>query len=259
VLVEPDRTNFDLNFRVFGFPVRVHPWFWLGAALIGADFFARGGPLLLLVWIGVVFLSVLVHELGHAAAFRWFGADSHVVLYVFGGLAVPWSEVRGRWRRIVVALAGPFAGFALLAVVYFSNLYYPWAGTGRYVAVTYLSLYFVNLYWGILNLLPVFPLDGGRVAQEVCSYATRRNGLRISLEISVGVAGLIALYSLACVLEARQEGGWLGDLPGWLPRGSLWTAILFGMLAFQSYQLLQQLRWSGSPWDDGGDRPPWRG
>ncbi|HEX4607162.1 MAG TPA: hypothetical protein VH092_03070, partial [Urbifossiella sp.] len=64
-----------------------------------------------MAWIAISFVSFLVHELGHAAAFRAYGVGSHVVLYSLGGLAVPWDDLRGRWRRVVVSLAGPGAGF----------------------------------------------------------------------------------------------------------------------------------------------------
>lgn len=255
MLAEPERTRYDLNFRLFGFPIRVHPWFWLGAALLGASALDRG-IIFMLIWIAVVFVSILVHELGHAVAFRAFGTGSHIVLYVFGGLAVPWNDVRFRWQRILIALAGPVAGFLLCALVYFSNLFAPWAGISRPVASLYLYLVFINLVWGVFNLFPVFPLDGGRVAQEVCGAIWRRNGLRIALEISIGVAGLIALYSLACEFERRQDGGWFDAVPWWA-RGTFWTAILFAMLAVQNYQLLQQVQWQRSHWDS-DDRPPWR-
>ena len=249
MFAEPERTPYDLSFRLLGSPVRVHPLFWLVAVLFGASWLDRG-VLFLVVWVAVMFASILVHEFGHALAFRWFGTGSHVVLYHFGGLAVPWSAVAGRWRRVLVSLAGPFAGFLLCGAAYLSNYLQPWAATSPLTFALYFSLIGVNLYWGVMNLLPVFPLDGGQVSVEVCSSIWRRNGLRVALEISIAVGGLLALYSLACVVEARQRGGWLDELPGWFPRGSIWTAILFGMLAYQSYQLLQHQRWTQSHWDD---------
>lgn len=256
MFAEPERTTYDLSFRLFGFSVRVHPLFWLGAVLLGAFWLQQpGGTLYILVWIAAVFVSILVHEFGHALAFWWFGTGSHIVLYIFGGLAVPWSAVGGKWRRALVALAGPFAGFALLGVVFFSDFFYPWAESNRFLTALYLSLLYINLYWGVMNLLPVFPLDGGQVCQEVCSSIWRRNGVRVALEISIAVGGLIALYSVACIAESRQGGGWLSELPWWFPRGGAWTAILFGMLAYQSYQLLQRQNWTDSAWDD---QPPWR-
>lgn len=249
MLVEPDRSPYDLTFRAFGFPVRVNPWFWLVAVLLGSDTL-RLGPVYLLAWVAVAFVSILIHELGHAVAFRRFGVDSHVVLYSFGGLAVPWGAVRGRWRRVVVSLAGPAAGFALFGAVYASNAFYPWANFGSDLALAvYDDLIFLNLAWGLVNLLPVFPLDGGQVSREACGAAWPRNGLRIASEISVAVAGAVCLYSLGCEFERRQHGGWLSELPWWFPRGTFWTALLFGMLAYQSYQHLQHSRWTDSHWD----------
>jgi Zn-dependent protease len=254
VFAEPDRTQFDLKFPLFGFPVRVHPLFWLLAALLGASWL-DDGLIYLLIWVAIAFVSILVHELGHAVAFRCFGVGSHIILYSFGGLAVPWGTVPARWKRIAVSLAGPAAGFLLCAAVYFSNYYSPWAGRNQYTFVLYWSLFGVNLYWGILNLLPVFPLDGGQVAREVASAFSRRDGTRIAVHLSIAVATAMAVFSLACVVGARQGADWLGNVPWWA-RGNLWMAILFGMLAVQNYQILQQLNWTESHWQD-DDRPPW--
>jgi stage IV sporulation protein FB len=259
VLAEPNRTPYDLNFRVLGFPVRVHPLFWLGAAVLGSNFFDRGGLLLYgLIWIAVVFVSILVHELGHALAFRRYGAGAHIVLYIIGGLAVPWSSVAGWKRRVIVSLAGPFAGFALYGLLYGSNKLNPWItpDTPMPVVMLFIWLLNVNLWWGVFNLLPVWPLDGGQVSDEVCRRYWPRNGQRISLMISVGVGSLVCLYSLACVINDRQAAEWLSFLPWWFPHGGWWTAILFGLLAIQSYLFLQQLQRTDRYWHD-SDRVPW--
>jgi Zn-dependent protease len=255
VLTEPERTPYDLRFRLLGFPVRVHPWFWLLAVLLGADTI-HAGLQFLAIWVAVVFVSILVHELGHAVAFRAFGSDADIVLYSFGGLAVPTSFVTGRGRRVLAALAGPLAGFALCAIVYGSNEAFHWAATSAEVAALYAFLFGVNLYWGILNLLPIYPLDGGQVSREVCGKFWGGRGRRISLQVSFAAALVIVGYSLLCAMDDRGMGaGLTGQLPHWLPRGGVWTAILFGLLAMSSYQMLQQPDYSESPWDD--DRPPW--
>src|SRR5262249_54781057 len=111
----------------------------------------------------------------------------------------------------------------------------------------------------LFNLLPVFPLDGGQVSQEVCSSVWRRNGQRIALQISFAVACLVALYSVACVIDERGNGTMLAWLPGWFPRTGLWSAFLFGILAAQSYQLPKQLARPYYYFEDAeDDRPPWR-
>ena len=257
MFAEPARTPYDLNFRLFGFPVRIHPLFWLGAALLGAGTL-KAGLHFLLIWIVVVFVSILVHELGHAVAFRRFGADSHIVLWMFGGLAVPSNAVIGRWRRILVSLAGPFAGFVLCGVVY-GHAQADGVGDRQRRAghLLLLCLILVNLYWGIFNLLPVFPLDGGQVARELCEARWRGRGLQIALKISIAVAGAVAIYSLVCWFEERSGGGPVTDnLPWWVPRGSIFTAILFAMLAVQNYQFLQQFG-RGIYYEAPDDRVPW--
>ncbi len=61
---------------------------------------------------------------------------------------------------------------------------------------------------------------------------------------------MVEAYSLACVVGRKQGAEWLANLPWWFPIGSLWTAILFGVLAYQSYQLLQRDRWTDSHWSE---------
>ncbi|MBY0457246.1 MAG: site-2 protease family protein [Gemmataceae bacterium] len=258
MLVDPGQTPYDLRFRVLGFPVRVHPWFWLANALMGSWVLEALGAHFLLVWVAVVFVSILVHELGHALAFRRYGSDAEIVLYAFGGLAIPWSHVHGRWRRVAVSLAGPFAGFILCGLVYGSNEAFEWAapGTERLLQYAYHSLIWVNLVWGLMNLLPIWPLDGGQVSREVCGRVWSLRGKRISLQISFGTALLLVAYSIFCVMDTRGMGaGLTAELPRWFPIGTVFTAILFGALAYESYQLLQRIEWTDTHWDN--DRSPW--
>jgi Zn-dependent protease len=258
VFVEPDRTPYDWNFRLWGFNVRVHPLFWVGAVVLGANNLERRdgyGILFLLIWVSVVFTSILVHELGHALAFRRFGTNSHIILWMFGGLAIPHSLLRGRARRIAVAVAGPIAGFLLCGLVYGTNRLSPWASSQSLLPVQYLylALIFVNLFWGIFNLLPVFPLDGGQICRELCGWKWPGHGLKMALRISVGVAAAVAGFTFLGAL------GVLRDLPWWA-QGSWYTTILFAVLAIQSYLLLKQLEPSSEYHLEGfdDDRPPWR-
>jgi Zn-dependent protease len=249
LFAEPERTAYDLNFRLFRFPVRVHPWFWLATLIFGADLFNPDRPEFLLGWIAVAFVSFLVHELGHAIAYRTFGVGSHVILYALGGLAVPWDHVRGRGRRVIVSLAGPAAGFVLAAAVWATNQATPWAGGNLFTAFLYTQLLWINLVWGAVNLLPVFPLDGGRVSQEVFGALLGPRGTRAALQLSVWTAGAVAVYSLLCMARFAPLMDLLKQAPWWFPFGGIWTLVLFGVLAYQSYQLLQQLSWTNSHWD----------
>jgi Zn-dependent protease len=262
VLVEPERTPYDLRFRLLGFPVRVHPWFWIATVLFSLRALLNLGPEYLFLWVAVVFVSILVHELGHALAYRWYGAGADIVLYAFGGLAISSHVISGRWRRILVSLAGPIAGFILCGVVYGTNQAFKWGlspegrePNGPELAFLYLRLVLVNLIWGLLNLLPVFPLDGGQVSRELCGMKWGTRGKRISLKISFAVALLVVAYSLFCEFDSGQFGAkLLAQLPWWARLGSIFTAVLFGVLAYESYQLLQRTEWSDTHWDD---RVPW--
>ena len=249
MLGEPDRTRYDLHFGLFGFPIRVHPWFWLATALFGSSALSDRGVDFFLAWIGVVFLSILVHELGHGFAFRLFGVRSHLVLHAFGGLAIPHSRVPRRWQRIAVSLAGPAAGFALFGLLYASNQLTSWSQRNPLTLWLYFQLVFVNVAWGLMNLLPVWPLDGGQVCEEVCVGLSPWKGRGWSLRVSILVAAAACVYSLACAVGVRENADWILMLPPWLPLGSLWTALLFGALAAQSYQLLEAERWQGQRWE----------
>ena len=70
LLFEPPPSPGDVHFRLFGVPVRVHPFFWLTTVLMGLN--PKGGtpPAELLIWVAVVFVSILVHEFGHVALIR---------------------------------------------------------------------------------------------------------------------------------------------------------------------------------------------
>src|SRR5690606_38814385 len=224
-----------------GIRVRVHPLFWVIALLLGTG---STNLLLIAIAIFVIFVSILVHELGHAFAFRRFGQDSYIILHMMGGLAVPESSPYGENVRltpnqnIFVSLAGPIAGFLLALVVillgiglggqlvfsvFFGFLPIPAVVLPYEFGVldrVFALFVFINFFWGIINLLPVFPLDGGNVARYILIQADPINGLRNSLWISVITGAIIAIA-------------------GFVILGSIYMAFLFGYLAFQSYQALQ--------------------
>jgi stage IV sporulation protein FB len=91
---------------------------------------------------------------------------------------------------------------------------------GRILDILVTILLWVNIFWGLINLLPVFPLDGGNVARNILVQLDPMNGVRKSLWVSVITGGLIALLALVLLR-------------------SIYMAFLFGLLAFQSYQSLQ--------------------
>jgi len=242
LLQVPPVTPYDLRFTLAGIPVRVHPLFWLITPLLGS----AGNLILLPVWVAVIFVSILVHELGHALAFRRFGQHSQIVLHFAGGLtipeAVPWG---GRWanvalsrrQEIIISLAGPLAGFLLagllMAVItlmggsiaitrLFGLIPLPLSAVlpfgGSWLGVPVTMLLWVNIFWGLINLMPVQPLDGGNVARNLFIQYDPWDGVRKSLWLSAGTGAFLAVLGLIAFR-------------------SLYMALLFGILAYQSYQV----------------------
>lgn len=247
MLVEPDRTQFDLNFRLFGTPVRVAPWFWIVSAIFGWQYVDFGLPYLGL-WVACTFVSILLHEFGHIWAGKAFGSDGEIVLFSFGGLAIGAADLRHRWQRIVVSLAGPGIQLALWAALWFavrSMTREQIKAMPDQLRLSLIILMDINLYWPLFNLLPIWPLDGGKVMRELCS-AFSASGVRNSLGISMAAAGFIAVHALLASNGKFQ-------IP-YLPT-STFAAIFFALLAFESYQLLQQTRFMH--YEPPDDRLPW--
>jgi stage IV sporulation protein FB len=217
-------TEFDLQFRLFGIPVRVLPWFWLLAVLLGQNPL-RDGWQYLVVWMVVVFFSILVHEMGHALTARAFGYYPRVFLYQFGGVAMYTPD--GQYtagRSILITFAGPAAGLALGlgAVVGSFVLAESQVPVQPLVDATLWYLMYVNIAWSVLNLLPVYPLDGGQITRDVCTSMNPRQGMVWTLWISVMVGLLMTLVAL-----------WLREIiPG----------IFFGLMCYQNFQMLQMRR-----------------
>ena len=219
-LLEPPPSPLDLKWQMFGIPVRVHPFFWLFTALLGLGAL-RQGVAYLLLWIVCVFVSILLHELGHVVVGKVFGSHGRILLYSFGGLAIGSSNLAERWQRVAVYLAGPAS--QLLLVVTLAIPYKVYTGVtegegGGFIGELFYFLFVINGFWALLNLLPVWPLDGGQVSRELFELANPAGGRRASLALSLACAAALALVGLVF---------------------SVYTALLFGSLAFCSWQLLQ--------------------
>jgi stage IV sporulation protein FB len=246
LLGEPGRTPYDLSFSLGSIPVRVHPFFWLVGLLLGLQGGAR--PAGVLLWMAALFVSILGHELGHALVMRAFGSRPWITLYGLGGLASCHPAEAGwrghaTWRQVAISAAGPGAGFlmaaALIGILYLSGhapefrsprvtwwivttpTAFPHEHLGRFLD----AMLFLTILWGLVNLLPVYPLDGGQIARELMLAANPRTGIVHSLGLSAAVALAVAIYGLS-----RQ----------WI-----FLALLFGYLAYSSYATLQSYRQRG--------------
>jgi Zn-dependent protease len=182
--------------KIFGIPVKVQPFFLLVAGFLG---YSSNLPFVFLVeWIIVVFISILAHEFGHALTVRAFGLSPQILIYGFGGVT-SWTDEKGisAPKRIAISLAGPFAGFLFYGIVSLSNWALPDLFADHLGRQTYYDLRFVNLWWGIFNLLPVLPLDGGNVAYSIEQWVTKKHRGIVTRMISLLVAGGVGLWALS--------------------------------------------------------------
>lgn len=246
ILMEPEQTPYDWRFSFLGVPVRVHPWFWLVSALLSWGFAELGIQYVFLAMM-CVFVSILIHEMGHVMVGRVFGSDGHIVLYSFGGLAVGSSQVPGRWQRVAVFLAGPAAQLVLLYLPIRLAVYYRLIeAPSLAVRVAIYEMLFINLVWALVNLLPVWPLDGGQATREILTWVNRQEGVRWAMVLSLVISAIIAINSLIVSTGGKSF------IP-FMDFGGMWSTLLFGMLAYQSWLELQQLgrqdRWDRTPWE----------
>jgi Zn-dependent protease len=187
---------------------------------------------LLAIWLAALFISILVHEYGHAFCAELFGCFPEIVLYHFGGLAVFQPNSRfSTWRSIIVSFAGPFAGFLLFGVTLVAAMFLASSDWFRNlepeshyrVGFFFGQMEFINLWWGLVNLLPVLPLDGGRISEALLIRFRRRDGQRLAILLSAIVAGAVA-----AVFATQFHDNY--------------AAMLFAILCISNVQTLQQFR-----------------
>jgi Zn-dependent protease len=254
-LLEPEETRYDLRWRLFGTRVRVHPLFWLMGLILGYNAFIPLGAGYLLLWVACVFASVLLHEFGHVWVGRLFGSHGSIVLYSFGGLAVGSNNLERRWQRVLVLLAGPLIQLALFAVVFFGKPFYlPHVPDQWYrpVRIAVIMLEEINLVWALLNLLPIWPLDGGQITREVCQALLPARGTAFSLGISMVVAGFLAIH----MFMATRGRPLLPPSVPIFQYGDMFLAIFFALFAVSSFMALQAENQRRRQWTD--DDWPWQ-
>lgn len=233
---EPPESQYDIHFQIFGFPTRVTWSFWVAAVVLGwstsvawdRGFASRnidspGALVLLIIWSAAMFISILVHELGHAIAMRYYGMQSRMILYHFGGLAIgsnfgSWNGARrsslNARDSLLIAAAGPIAQLLLAAVVYAVGRslgvqmyldqllqYYfsieppdvPLPSSAAVYAI-FNSLITPSVLWALLNLLPIMPMDGGNIMLNTLVLSKNSDPQRNAHLISIFVAVLVGIY-----------------------------------------------------------------
>lgn len=187
----------------------------------------RGQPIAYaLLWIPVLFISILVHELGHAGAIAALGfGASRISLAGFGGYTENFRRAKP-WQDVLISFAGPFMSFVLAFVVSVVIRRFPQLGGDPMMAALLPTLQWANIAWGIFNLFPVYPLDGGQIVRNLSRIVVSdETSFKFSAWSSIVIGVLLAGYGIIT--------------------RSFFLAAIAGMLVFQNYQRLQTGRHLG--------------
>lgn len=216
--------------KIFGIPFEINlSWiviFGLVAVALATSYYpavpgAQGAPAWLLGVLGVgtallFFASILAHEVSHAVVTKLEGGNvEKITLFIFGGVAQIEEEPRSPGRELLMASVGPgmsifIAGLAYLAWV-LTSATSPW-----WVSAPLQYLAGINLFVGVFNLLPGFPLDGGRVLHSILWAATGDNSKSTRWAARAGqvIGWSMVVLALFGVLGGQAELIWFG-LVGW--------------------------------------------
>lgn len=228
-------------FRIAGIDVGVHPsWlvvFGLVTWSLASGYFPqvlRDGDTTLHWALGAIsalllFVAVLVHELAHSLVARAQGLDARsITLFIFGGVSNLGGESPRPSVEFLVAIVGPLSSFAIAGLAFAGALAAP-PSSAADALLSYLAI--VNVILGVFNLIPGFPLDGGRVLRSIVWQAT--GSLRRATEVA-GAAGTIVAYALLV-------WGFFEVLNGDVFRG-IWIAAIGWFLQTASAASVQQVR-----------------
>jgi Zn-dependent protease len=183
-----------------------------------------------LIWIPVLFLSVLIHELAHAGMIGLLGfGSSHVVLTGMGGVTINQRRAKP-WQDLLISLAGPFSSFGLAFLSFWIASNVELARTDRMLVALMPLLIGANLFWGIFNLIPVPPLDGGHATREFFRmFLTERNAFVVSIWIGMVVGAGVVVFALV--------------------RGQWFIALYIAWFVYMAFQQWQYFKQHGTPGD----------
>lgn len=199
-------------------PILIHPFFWVLAALLGLLY--GGLTIYGLLWVGVVFVSVLFHELGHALTALGFRQHPQIALVALGGITTYEGKNLKIYQQFLIALNGPVFGFLLFGISYYilSLQFFQ----NPLLIYFFTVLQSINLFWSIINLVPIIPLDGGQLMRIVLEGLFGMKGFRAALFVSMMIAFGLSLVCFIFFSHAMILG------------------IILFLFAFQNFEIFRK-------------------
>lgn len=172
------------------------------------------------IFAAIIFVSILVHEFGHALTAAAFGHRAYIELWAMGGLTHRTGPKLRLWKEFVIVMNGPLCGFGLGLAAYVTLHFIGSEASTLLVQMLWVT-YFVNIFWTLLNLLPIIPLDGGHLLRILMEGALGMKGVKIAFFISFILAACLALLSMYA--------------------GQIFLMIIFFMFTFEGFRSFQSL------------------
>lgn len=175
-------------------PVSIHPIFWIMS--FGIGWLSSNQDIMkTLMWMAVILVSIVVHEFGHALTAKAFGQKTHIELMGMGGATYRRGGQLTSFKEFLIVLNGPLAGFALFILSSFLVFAFGGSVASPIAYMLQVSIW-VNFYWTLLNLIPVYPMDGGKLFRIILEAIFGVRGVKFSLFVSMALAGILSLFCL---------------------------------------------------------------
>lgn len=214
------RTSIDVDFS----------FIILVGLFVALNYDPKAGIHYALLWIPIVFISVLIHELAHAAAIGSLGfGPSQIVLGGMGGVTINQRQAKP-WQDLIISISGPASSFVMWYLADWISKNVAIAQTDRMLHAMLPLLAWANVAWGIFNLIPVPPLDGGHATREFFRmFLSERSAFVISIWIAILGGGAVAVAAFV-----------------W---GAFFIALYIAWFVFLAFQQWQYFRQHGTPGD----------
>ena len=214
--------NQGLSFNLFGIPTEIKGGFLFLGLFLYTWVNDVGAAVELTIWAGI---ALLLHELGHAWALKRYHLPPRIELHMLGGMAYSREGNRDdltNGQNIIIVLAGPamsiLMGVVLLGIIAVTGALPSFALTEEQAQVYPL---FFSLGWGILNLIPIYPLDGGQFLRYLLAYNRNWNAELIAIIVGLVLGGLVILYTLST--------------------GQYWNSMIVGLLLMSNVNRLRAI------------------